>query len=148
MCGESKSGYNVDTTYYISAAKPALFRYNGKFVLRAFLYRYLELKNWYWITNNYRKLWDKRLNEFAREWHVPWIAKWHNYAECNICKMTQRNKFNLKAASFLAPIWKSSRCIIVLISTRHSTSILVMANDSGGMETVIGVLKWSLHPAT
>jgi len=36
MCGESKSGYNVDTTYYISAAKPAFFRYLGKCALGAF----------------------------------------------------------------------------------------------------------------
>ena len=46
----------------------------------------------------------KRRNEFAREWHVAWLAKWNNYAEFNIYRMTQRNQFNLKAASFLAPI--------------------------------------------
>ena len=40
----------------------------------------------------------KRLNEFA-EWHVVWLAEWHNYAEC-ICIMTQRNKLNKKAPLF------------------------------------------------
>ena len=29
----------------------------------------------------------KRQNEFA-EWHVDWLAEWHNYAEWNICRMT------------------------------------------------------------
>ena len=55
----------------------------------------------------------KRQNEFA-EWHVPWLAEWHNYAECKIWKMAQRNKLNWKAcarlcrAFFLAPIWVSN----------------------------------------
>jgi len=40
----------------------------------------------------------KRRNEFAREWHVAWLAKWHNYAEVNICRMTQRNQ--------LRPFWR------------------------------------------
>ena len=35
----------------------------------------------------------KRQNEFV-EWHVAWLAEWHNYAECKIWKMTQRNKLN------------------------------------------------------
>ena len=38
------------------------------------------------------------------EWHVAWLAEWHNYVECNICKMTQRNKLNWKVRPFLAPI--------------------------------------------
>ena len=33
----------------------------------------------------------KRQNEFA-EWHVAWLAEWHNYAECKIWKMAQRYK--------------------------------------------------------
>ena len=44
----------------------------------------------------------KRRNEFAK-WHVAWLAEWHNYAECNICRMTERNKLNWKACPFLAP---------------------------------------------
>ena len=40
----------------------------------------------------------KRRNEFAREWHVAWLAKGHNYAELNICRMTQRNQ--------LRPFWR------------------------------------------
>ena len=35
----------------------------------------------------------KRWNEFT-EWHVAWLAEWHNYAECKIWKMAQRNKLN------------------------------------------------------
>ena len=35
----------------------------------------------------------KRRHEFA-EWHVAWLEEWHNYAECNILRMTQRNKLN------------------------------------------------------
>ena len=59
-------------------------------------------------------------NEFA-EWHVAWLAEWHNYAECNIYRMTQRNKFNSKAALFLEPIWRSSQCVTRLISIGLST---------------------------
>ena len=33
----------------------------------------------------------KGRNEFAA-WHVAWLAEWHNYADRNICRMTQRNK--------------------------------------------------------
>ena len=33
----------------------------------------------------------KSKNEFA-EWHVAWLGKWHNYAEFNIWKISQRNK--------------------------------------------------------
>ena len=47
----------------------------------------------------------KRRNEFE-EWHVAWLAEWHNYVECklNIRRMTQRNKLNWKVRHFLAPI--------------------------------------------
>ena len=45
----------------------------------------------------------KRRNEFA-EWHVAWLAEWYNYVECNICRMTQRNK--LKCVLF----WRQSIC--------------------------------------
>ena len=46
----------------------------------------------------------KRRNEFA-EWHVPWLAEWHNYAEFNMRSwMIQRNKLNWKERPFLAPI--------------------------------------------
>ena len=40
----------------------------------------------------------KRGNEFA-EWHVAWLAEWHNYAECKIWKLAQRNKLNWKACA-------------------------------------------------
>ena len=33
----------------------------------------------------------KRRNEFA-EWHVAWLAEWHNYAEFNLGKMAQTKK--------------------------------------------------------
>ena len=45
----------------------------------------------------------KRRHEFA-EWHVAWLAQWYNYAECNILRMTQRNKLKWKVRRFLAPI--------------------------------------------
>ena len=45
----------------------------------------------------------KRRNEIA-EWHMAWLAEWHNYAECNVRRMTQRNKLNWKVRHFLAPI--------------------------------------------
>ena len=35
----------------------------------------------------------KRRNEFA-EWHLASLVERHNYAECNICRMTKRNKLN------------------------------------------------------
>ena len=35
----------------------------------------------------------KRGNEFA-EWYVAWFEDGHSYAECNISRMTQRNKLN------------------------------------------------------
>ena len=44
----------------------------------------------------------KRWNEFV-EWQLAWLVEWHNYAECNICRMTQRNKSNWKVSPFLAP---------------------------------------------
>ena len=46
-------------------------------------------------TDNFsvkQKRWGKK-----EEWHVAWLAEWHNYAEFNSWKMTQRNKFNRKA---------------------------------------------------
>ena len=48
----------------------------------------------------------KRGNEFA-EWHVTWLAEWHNYPECNISRLTQRNKSNWKLGLFcsLWPPW-------------------------------------------
>ena len=42
-------------------------------------------------------------NEFA-EWHVAWLAEWHNYEECNKCRMSQINKLSSKLRPFLAPI--------------------------------------------
>ena len=48
---------------------------------------------------------NKRRNEFAK-WHVAWLAEWHNYVECNICRMTQRNKLNWK----VRPFWRQSIC--------------------------------------
>ena len=40
----------------------------------------------------------KRKNEFA-EWHVAWLAEWHNYAERKLWKLAQRNKLNWKACA-------------------------------------------------
>ena len=47
----------------------------------------------------------KRRNEFV-EWHVAWLAEWHNFVECNICRMTQRNKLKWK----VRPFWRQSIC--------------------------------------
>ena len=35
----------------------------------------------------------KRRNEFA-EWYVAWPAELHNYADCDVRRMTQRNQLN------------------------------------------------------
>ena len=59
-------------------------------------------------------------DEFA-EWHVVWLAEWHNYAECNICRMTKRNKFNWKEHPFLAPInftAKAATCLMLRVRLR------------------------------
>lgn len=49
-----------------------------------------------WLDDNTCETGEsERWNEFA-EWHVTWPAEWHNYAGCNVCRMTQGNKFNLK----------------------------------------------------
>ena len=61
-----------------------------------------------WVLNCFSVTWygeGKRRNEFA-EWHVVWLAEWHNYVECNICRMTQRNKLNWK----VRPFWRQSIC--------------------------------------
>ena len=47
----------------------------------------------------------KGRNEFA-EWHVAWLAEWHNYAEFNLWKMKHAR---VSAAPFLAPIWRNNR---------------------------------------
>ena len=47
------------------------------------------------LSRIYRRRWQtklgegKRWNEFA-EWHVAWLAEWHNYAECNIWKCAKK----------------------------------------------------------
>ena len=59
-----------------------------------------------WVVNCFSVTWygeGKRRNEFS-EWHAAWLAEWHNYVECNICRMTQRKKLNWKVRPFLAPI--------------------------------------------
>ena len=59
----------------------------------------------------------KRGNEFA-EWHVAWLEEWHSYAECNISRMTQRNKLNWKLRPFFgANQFTSSRFFNVAGST-------------------------------
>ena len=55
----------------------------------------------------------KRRNEFA-EWHVAWLAEWHSYAECDISRMTQRNKLNWKLRPFLAPINSQAAAFLML----------------------------------
>ena len=42
----------------------------------------------------------KRWNEFAK-WHVAWLVEWHNYPECKIWKMAQRNILNWKTCARL-----------------------------------------------
>ena len=55
----------------------------------------------------------KRGNEFA-EWYVAWLEEWHSYAECNISRMTQRNKLNWKLRPFLAPINSQAAAFLML----------------------------------
>ena len=50
----------------------------------------------------------KRRNEFV-ERHVTWLAEWHNYAEHNIRRMTQKNISNWK----VRPFFKRSLCVDV-----------------------------------
>ena len=63
----------------------------------------------------------KRRNEFS-EWHVAWLAEWHNYAECKIWKLAQINKLNWKAyarhsrAFFGANLSEQLLCWFTLIS--------------------------------
>ena len=62
----------------------------------------------------------KKRNECA-EWHEAWLAEWHNYAECNIWKMAQRNKLNREACAslprlFWALIWRSNRLAVLFIN--------------------------------
>ena len=54
------------------------------------------------ITTNYWTYFGKgkRRNEFAK-WHVAQLAEWHNYAECKIRKMAQRNELNWKTCARL-----------------------------------------------
>ena len=49
----------------------------------------------------------KMRNEFA-EWHVAWLAKWHNYAELNLWKMAQRKKIQQESmrASLSRLFWR------------------------------------------
>ena len=52
-------------------------------------------------------------NEFM-EWHVAWLAEWHNYEECNICRMSQINKLSWKLRPFLAPINSQAAPLLML----------------------------------
>ena len=55
----------------------------------------------------------KRRNEFA-EWHVAWLVEWHNYAECNIRRTTQRNKLNWKERPFGANKFPNAAAVLLL----------------------------------
>ena len=58
----------------------------------------------------------KRRNEFA-EWPVAWLAKWHNYVECNICRMTQRNfKITLKSAPFFGANQSANAAAVLMLT--------------------------------
>ena len=45
----------------------------------------------------------KRRYEFA-EWHVAWLAEWHNYAEFNLWKMAQRKKIQQESMRASLPL--------------------------------------------
>ena len=71
----------------------------------------------------------KRRNEFA-EWHVAWLAEWHNYVECNICRMTQRSTLNWKVYPFLVPINLKTQPLFYNVdiqwqSKSHESSLLI-----------------------
>ena len=70
----------------------------------------------HWKWRILMKVRVKRRNEFA-EWHVAWLAELHNYAECKIWKMGQRNKFNWKACARLchAFFWRQFECAFALL---------------------------------
>ena len=101
--------------------------YGRRSLMALFVEWMISIKLWdtgkTWKSASFWRRCNRRVNEWNEfvEWHVAWLAEWHNYAECNIYRMTQRNKFNSKAALFLEPIWRSSQCVIRLVSIGLST---------------------------
>ena len=91
----------------------------------------------------------KRRNEFV-EWHVAWVAEWHNYAECNIRRMTHRNKLNWKVPLFWRQsICKRSRCFKVAGSTYYdnhghegSLSISLFSTATKNLSAFISRAAW------
>ena len=92
----------------------------------------------------------KRRNEFA-EWHVAWLAEWHNYAECKIWKMAQRNKLNWKTCARLC------RAFFIFVAFDNTFSLVAhhynkvkCQNARGkttlvelkvGLATILGIIK-------
>ena len=58
--------------------------------------------------------------------HVAWLAEWHNYAECNKCRMTQRNKLNWKWRPFLAPI---NSIAAAFLNVAGSTTMTIVVEE-------------------
>ena len=59
----------------------------------------------------------KRWDEFV-EWYLAWLAEWYNYAECNICRMTQRNKSNWQVRPFFGAKQFAKAAAFLLLGTR------------------------------
>ena len=87
---------------------------------------------------------DKRRNEFA-EWHVAWLAEWHNYAECKIWKMAQRNKLNWKACACLcrAYFWRQFET-----ATALQLHLLLLAQQEKGRAESSGKLYCKTSEST
>ena len=54
-----------------------------------------------------------RRNEFV-EWHVAWLAEWHNYAECNICRIKKIKLKKLKIAPLFGANQYSQAATVLL----------------------------------
>ena len=59
----------------------------------------------------------KRWDEFV-EWYLAWLAEWYNYAECNICRMTQRNKSNWQVRPFFGAKQFAKAAAFLLLGAR------------------------------
>ena len=48
---------------------------------------------------------------------MAWLAEWYNYEECNICRMTQRNKLNWKVRPFFGANQSANAAAVLILLT-------------------------------
>ena len=75
-----------------------------------------------WCWSGGREGEGKMPNEFA-EWHVAWLAEWHNYADCNISEWLKEINETENYALFCANQFTSSRFFNVAESTTMTIKI-------------------------